>query len=153
MASMAPLASLSDFRAAIERFSEKFRRIDLPPLVISGVYDLHPHSTPSRAPSEFAWPSAWPNAGQAGVYAFFDDNAELIYVGKSSMNSSLGARLGAYFRFGDGGRCELAGGDWRRLPRLVVTVGVPDSMTWEAPALEEFLIQELGPPLNVQGRR
>ena len=74
----------------------------------------------------------------------------LIYVGKASMGNCLWNRLGAYF----GGRdeCRVKHDAWKRPPQFVVTVAVPKSSTWEAPALEEFLIQRLDPIDNVRGR-
>lgn len=140
------------FKAAIETYISNFRRVELPPLVISGVYDLYPTSARGTVACEYVWPDTWPNSERAGVYAFFDEGADLMYVGKCSMNSFLGARLGAYFGYGDERQCILKGGPWGRNPRFVMTVGVPDTMTWEAPALEEFLIQQLNPPLNRHGR-
>ena len=92
----------------------------------------------------------WPNAGNQGVYAIFCDNKELLYIGKASLSGSLGARLSHYFvRNRNGiGAAIRSGHHWTRAPRYVLTAAV--SNPWEAPSLEEYLINKLQPADNQQ---
>jgi len=141
---------VNQFKETVEQYRALHRREGLPDFDVSGLYDLFPKTDP-RSDTAHHWPDDWPNAGRAGVYAVFADDRELLYVGKSSMNSFLAARLGAYFGYAPDRSCRIKN-TWVRAPRFLVTVGVPDDSTWEAPALEEFLIQKLNPPLNRNGR-
>lgn len=79
-----------------------------------------------------------------------DDDEAVIYVGKASADSWIGARLAKYFQYDANGRCRFIHAEW--CPRYVVTVAVPDDSPFEAPALEEFLIKELQPRWNTLGK-
>lgn len=68
------------------------------------------------------------------------------------MSRCLGARLSHYFGYDSEKKCQLKHSTWSKTPRYVVTVGVPGNMTFEAPALEEYLIGQLRPPDNIAGR-
>lgn len=104
---------------------------------------------PDKRDPRPSWPDRWPNADKRGVYLMLGDDDAVLYVGKASADSYLGARLAAYFRYGEDRRCKFIYEDW--CPRYVVTIAVPDDSSFEAPALEEFLIRELRPPRNTLG--
>jgi hypothetical protein len=133
---------------ALLEYSRSFHRQDLDALELSELYDLHPDPKNPRAPS---WPAPFPNSDRAGVYMFFDDKLNLLYVGKASMNNNLGNRVGAYFKYADDKTC-LTRHEWSAPLKYVATIAVPDNATFEAPALEEYLITRLNPPDNTHGR-
>ena len=84
------------------------------------------------------------------MYLIYSDTFELLYVGKASMGSCLGKRLYTYF--GAAQECVLKHTTWTQSPRFMLTIAVPESMPFEAPALEEFLIGRLEPTNNSVGR-
>jgi|APEBP8051072210_1049370.scaffolds.fasta_scaffold00009_107 hypothetical protein len=145
------MANNHDFLDQVQRYISEHRRDGLAAYNISGIYDLLPGTQPSTTDLAYKWPESWPNASNAGVYAIFGSDMTLLYVGKSSMNSFLGARLSSYFGYTPERTCRIKG-EWSISPRYLMTVAVPDDATWEAPALEEFLVQRLNPSLNKNGR-
>lgn len=147
-----------DVGDCLRAYHEKFRRTDLPELVISGIYVLTPPEE-AGAPLSIAgrWPDQWPNNGRQGVYLVFGKGYELLYVGKASAKSSMGARLSTYFQYNHTDRlCRIVEHtDWRswsKDPKYVVTIAVPEDFSFEAPALEEYLIASLQPPDNKNAR-
>lgn len=147
------MSSYDEALKAIASYKRRYRKGGLPPLCIGGVYDLFPHLKSRSLSSKVGWPDTWPNWERAGVYMFFTSTGKLLYVGKSSMNSSIAARLSAHFKYGKDYRCVIKNDGWTKKPRFVVTIGVPESMPFEAPAMEEFLIGALHPIDNMVGRR
>lgn len=141
----------NEFLNEVEQYTLHWRRDGLPAYNISGTYDLFPEVPSGVEKIEHKWPDTWPNSSSAGVYAVFDEGMKLLYVGKSSMSSYLGARLGSYFGFTPERTCRV-NHNWAVKPKYLITVAVPNASTWEAPALEEFLIKRLNPPLNRNGR-
>jgi hypothetical protein len=94
---------------------------------------------------------SWPNAESAGVYAIFGKTG-LLYIGKASFNSSVGIRLSTYFKNDndkDNGGIPQDDQSWEEPPTYVVTI--PTKYSWEAPALEEFLILQAEPTGNSIG--
>ncbi|QDV07257.1 hypothetical protein Poly30_27760 [Planctomycetes bacterium Poly30] len=98
---------------------------------------------------EEAAKTTWPNADSAGVYALLDESGAVLYIGKASMGASVGGRV----------FCHVAGGGAKFVARegfgdvrWLRTVGVEESRRFIAPAIEEFLIDLLQPPLNRAGR-
>lgn len=145
------MTTLTEFTDSINEYTSSHRREGLGGYHISGLYDLFPQAGEPPAPVEYKWPDDWPNPDNAGIYAFFDEQANLIRIGKTSMNSFLAARLAAHFGYTPERGCRIKK-DWAIAPRFVMTVAVPDDATWEASALEEFTIKRLNPPLNRNGR-
>jgi len=136
---------LEKAREAIERYHQTYRHPALAPLQMSGLYALFPDQTPTTA-ADYSWPNdPWPNASQSGVYLIFDEFLDLRYIGKTRC---LGKRLHNYF--GEGRApdraCRVVHSTWRVDPKFVATVAV--HKPFEAPALEEFLIEELRPAEN-----
>ncbi len=101
--------------------------------------------------AELKWNETWPSNGQAGVYAFLDGAGALVYIGKSSMKSSVSARLNAYASYGPDKSCKLKHDGWIDQPRYEFIIGVPRTTSFEAAALEEFLIREIPTSDNVNG--
>lgn len=95
---------------------------------------------------------AVPCAEDGGVYAFFDKDGELLYVGKASHSNTLGRRILSYFyaaKPDDGGAKPRH--QWTARPRYALITATKPA--FEAPSLEEYLIHELDPPENTVGRR
>lgn len=144
-----PMVTQTDFLACIESYKEDFRKEGLPALRESALYDLFP----KNQELENCWPNKWPHNGEAGVYAIFDEDLNLLYVGKSSMNNSIGSRLSSYFGFETDKSCLIKQPTgWSQSPRFVQAIAVPEGMRYEAPALEEYLIMKLTPPDNTKGK-
>ena len=158
---MSARVSFSDFRSIMDEYLNEYRlNPNLEALEISGIYDLFPDQSSSDKDIQkaAAWPDRWSNSERPGIYAIFDASLELLYVGKASMGSYLGARLSSYFQGSPKEPCKVLH-TWVNhegetvTPRYVITVAVPKETPWEAPALEEYLIDQLKPPSNRMGIR
>ncbi len=70
---------------------------------------------------------------------------QLLYVGKSA---TLGYRLSSYFRWsaGKGSPCRIVHNAWKMRPTFIATIAVAES--FEAAALEEYLIARVHPEEN-----
>ena len=113
-------------------------------LDISDCYDLKSN-----------WPDVWPRCDKAGVYAIFNRNKKLLYVGKASQSSCIGVRLSSYFRYEKGakgkGPCTThPDHEWTSAPRYVLAIAVGEAH--QAPSLEEYLIEKLEPIDNTIGK-
>ena len=75
-----------------------------------------------------------------GCYAVFSQNGDLLYIGKASNTNMIGDRL-VRFRY--------KGVSWANPPALVRLITVGEA--FEAPSLEEFLINRLQPSYNKHG--
>jgi hypothetical protein len=146
------MSDLTDLKNLVDRYQQTIRHPSLEPLEVSGLYDLFPDSDNALPGVSLSWNDTWPGSGLGGVYAFVAADGEVLYVGKASMNSFLGARLQNYVRNGPNGGCELKHEGWMPRPRYVVTIALPDETAFEAPSIEEFLIRELNPSNNKAGR-
>lgn len=139
---MSRRSNLIDLEEALTWYIENFRKPGLPDLKLSDLYDLFPPSPDDSLLTQ--WPAPWPNVNSAGVYFVFDANRLLVYIGKSSMNSSVGFRLSSYFGFDENWKCRLKHPQsWIGKPRYVTTIGMDPEFCFEAPALEEYLIARL----------
>ncbi len=151
-----------DVETSLRKYHEEFRRPGLPELDISGIYVLTPPEE-AGAPLHIAgkWPDQYPNSEKRGVYIVFGEGYKLLYVGKASAKGCMHERLGKYFQYNNrkdkffrivapGKRSGLR--SWTSPPKYVVTIAVPDMMSFEAPALEEYLIPLLQPPDNINAR-
>jgi excinuclease UvrABC nuclease subunit len=119
---------------------------------LSGVYALFPDE-PQTVEAEGGWSDKWPQSDEAGVYLVFGGSGRLLYIGKASMNQSIGNRLSFYFGSDRVDKtCTIVHeGRWKERPMYIATVAVPREMRFEAPALEEYLIASLGPCDNANG--
>jgi excinuclease UvrABC nuclease subunit len=129
-----------------------YRGAGLSPLEFQGLYDLFPRpARKSQVPVSAAWPDEWPHNSRQGVYAILDDALTVLYVGKASMRNVIGSRLSSYFGYDETRGCKIYH-KWTNTPRYIAAIAVPQNSTFEAPALEEFLIQVLDPSDNSKGR-
>lgn len=146
------MAKFSDLVSAVSEYSARYRHPNLSEFSVGPAYDLYPKEDDTKMKCDLKWPDTWPNSDKAGIYAFLDRELNVVYIGKSSMNSFLGARLSSYCGYGEEKICELKHSTWTIQPRYVWTVGVADDLSFEAPALEEYLIMRLKPVDNVAGK-
>jgi hypothetical protein len=142
---------LDSLKAALKEYQNRYRHPKLHPFECSDLYALTTEETPL---AKWRWDEKWPNSDRAGVYLIFDKAGKLLYVGKSSV---IGGRLSKYFQYEqprtEVKMCKIVD-DWGgETPMYVVAVAVPDSSTFEAAALEEFLIGRLHPCVNKMGLR
>jgi len=133
---------LAQVRRCLDEYQEKYRRPGLPALELRGMYALFPEEGLADF-VEARWNDQYPNADREGVYLIFGRTGMLLYVGKASMGASMGGRLGTYFAGKN--ECRLLSTDWTERPTYVATIAVPEGMSFEAPALEEYLIRRLSP--------
>ncbi|GFO63640.1 hypothetical protein [Geomonas paludis] len=91
----------------------------------------------------------WQNADKKGLYFLFDASGTLQYIGKASFNSNIGIRLGVRFSCKD---CRCLDDRFSSISMLA-TIALEDERAFEASSIEEYLITELQPPLNVVGIR
>jgi hypothetical protein len=129
---------------AVSTFHREWRHTRLAPLKYSEVYSLFPQES-LDSPTNANWPDPWPLASSPGVYLIFGAKMQLLYVGKSGL---LGRRLGDYFKWSAGlaSACRVVHTGWKTRPMFIATIAVAES--FEAPALEEFLITRVHPEEN-----
>ena len=145
------MATLKELKLALEEFLDKYRKPGLPPLELSKLYTLFPEKTGTKGFDGRMWPKDdYPGADGAGVYVILTEGLDILHIGKASMTSTVGGRLGSYFGYTRDRRCKVRH-KWTREPVLVATIPVSSDMPWEAPALEEFLILRLHPEDNSLG--
>jgi hypothetical protein len=94
-------------------------------------------------PQEY-WPGHGPGEDHPGVYLFFGDQDELLYVGSAV---GLASRISQYFRRDARGKAEPTS-DKSLGVRYVYTVCLPPGLGHIAPGLERYLIEALQPPRN-----
>lgn len=145
------VARIDNLLDRIREYDENYRSEKMGQLEISEPYDISPEKEQAQIRCRGKWPEMWPYARRAGIYAFVDENLEVVYVGKASLKNSLGARISSYCGYAPDRSCQIYDG-WTNFPRYLVTVAVPEETPFEAPALEEFLISRLQPKENSRGR-
>lgn len=137
------MGELEKFTKAVKDYELTHLNRKKPKFKFSDLYDL-----------ELDWKSnsKYPFAKKTGIYAIFDKDEELLYIGKASNQSSIGARLSTYFENDEEGKCHPVDSkeSWGGNPRIIISVSVNEP--FEAPSLEEFLISELQPKSNSVGR-
>lgn len=128
---------------AVEHYDKTYRHPALRRLEVSGLYALHPEE-PGSLSAEYRWPhDPWPLHDRPGVYLIFDRLLDLRYIGRAHV---IGRRLADYFATAADGSCRLRHSTWRSAPSYLMAVAV--ERTFEAGALEEFLIGKLDPAEN-----
>ena len=145
---------MTDFERLVDEvntYTKKFRGINLEPFELGPLYDLFPCKDTNNLNAKLGWNQTWPSNGKPGIYVFLSENGEVLYVGKSSSNSTVSARLSAYCAYGEDKKCKLKHDSWKVEPRYVWIVGVPNITWFEAAALEEYLIRNLSPSENKIG--
>lgn len=126
---------------ALNEFNATYPRPGIEPLVLSKPYDLQQD-----------WPTNYPFMRHKGVYCFVDEAGTLTYVGKVSCRNDFGYRLAGYFEYGPDRRAR-AKHSHHAATRYIYVISLPSGHEFEAPAIEEWLISRLNPPLNKVGRR
>jgi hypothetical protein len=152
------MKTIADLQKQLDEYSATIRKPGLYKIQpVSGLFDLFPERGSPLDGVEHRWPdSSWPSADQPGIYAFLSETGEIIYIGKASMSNTLGSRLSAYTKYGEknsdgSATCQLKHSGWNPEPRYVVTVGLKKEFSFEAPAIEEYLIIRLSPSNNTIG--
>lgn len=107
---------------------------------------------PLSAPYHLAreWKSTTiPHAERCGCYFFYDKEGSLLYIGKVSLSHTLGRRTTSYFRWDDKAAAPVPKHTgWKPPPVWLQTLCVNEP--YEAPSLEEYLIDRLRPPSNTR---
>ncbi|MGV3659869.1 MAG: hypothetical protein ACO1TE_06785 [Prosthecobacter sp.] len=142
------LKTINDIQAALDHYNATYRREGLREWEWGQQLDLHLDER--RDELTLCWKDSWPHGDRAGVYFVFAQDEHLLYVGKASMGSCMGARLSSWFQGSCDEICKIRG-TWSDRPAHVRTLAVADEMRFEAAALEEFLINKLCPPDNCVG--
>lgn len=124
-------------RKAVEAYCSKYNIS--PHFELSAIYALTAEN----------WINSIPFHLNSGCYLFYAEDGTLLYVGKTSLNSGLAGRVIKYFRTRPA--FALRHDDWIKPPAFLQTLKV--NFAYEAPSLEEYLIQELQPPQNRLGIR
>jgi len=88
---------------------------------------------------------SWTNGDRPGVYIFLDSNENLLYIGKASSGRDLKARLRGYFYRNGVHKNKKHGAD---KTQYVGLLALPEDHGFEAPAIEEWLIEHLQPNEN-----
>ena len=114
-----------------------------------GISDAFQISEPWDIEAGYQHNLQFPDHAATGCYAIYSKDEELLYIGKASLNHTLGGRLDSHFM---GVRSPAPGrtkdNKWETLPppKYIRTIRVREP--FEAPSLEEYLIRELGPLAN-----
>ncbi len=134
------MKDIDKIQSAINDLNTNYPRPRIGLIAIDGQYDL-----------ENDWPKAYPNVKSAGVYILLDSNNSLLYVGKTSCDSSFGKRFNQYFMYGEDKKYKVKNKYYAEVKKIL-TIPLPSGHEFEASAIEEFLIQKLNPRLNKIGR-
>ena len=86
------------------------------------------------------------------MYCFVDEENTLTYVGKVSNSNDFGYRMAGCFGYGIN-REAMAKSTHHDATRYIYVIALPPGHEFEAPAIEEWLISRLNPPLNKVGKR
>jgi len=146
------MSNLQAVQPALDEYHNMYRNPNLGKLRVSKPYALFP-DTPNPTDIGLAgkWPDVWPDVDSPGVYLFLNANLDILYVGKTSLRQTFGARLYDWFKYEKGTRgCKVIG-EWSHKPAYVATI--PVKAPFEAPSLEEYLFEELHPSDNLVGRK
>jgi hypothetical protein len=146
------MSNLRAVQPVLDAYHNAYRNPNLGRLRLGDPYALFPEGPhPSGVKLVGRWPDEWPNVDSPGVYLILSANLDILYVGKTSLRQTFGTRLSDWFRSEtDTGKCRVIG-TWSSSPTYVATI--PVGAPFEAPSLEEYLIQELRPPDNLVGYR
>jgi hypothetical protein len=85
-----------------------------------------------------------PESAQPGCYMYYSQEDEALYVGKASLDASIGSRLAAHDR-------RKPRVPWREKAASLLLIVTPNE--FEASSLEEYLIDKLHPSGNKLGSR
>lgn len=134
------LPEYRDLEAAIKKFNLEYKRPAMT-IGLSDEFDLDEHYNDL---------DKW-YKGKIGVYILFNNKKEIIRIG--SATNDLYIRLNSYFDYKDD--TETKGMGWWKegvSSRFIHTIEVPKDQSFEALAIEKYLLDELTPPLNKEGK-
>lgn len=129
---------VDDLKNKIQWYSNRFRVN----FVLGENYSLFPQN------GEYGWPKPWKNPDSAGIYALLDSDKNVVYIGTTS---KLGKRLNHYFGYGENGKCVLKDKRVSDIFYVITYLSQPDE-PYTCLSLEGFLIAELNPKFNKNGR-
>ena len=117
---------LDDIKKLVIEYESKYRNPSLEPFIFIEKFNLVTEN-----------PKCPPIAAKKGVYAIFNKDDEIIYLGKSSaQKKAIWHRINDHIY-------SAKKSAWFSEPRYFCGWAVPDESFFEASALEEFLIFKL----------
>lgn len=135
-----PLPHYNDLMSVIETFNTKYKRPAMT-LKIGDQFDLHKHYNDLET---------W-YIKKVGVYILLNEDKNVIRIG--STTNDLYERLNTYFDYLDDAKTKGIGW-WKEgvSSRYIHIIEVPKEQDFEALAIEKYLLDELKPPLNKEGK-
>ena len=131
------MREIEKVQGCVSDYHKNYRNPALEPLSVNRLYDLQGEWLKNDIP----------DTERPGVYVFYDEDKNLLYIGKASWNSTVGARIASYFKKNPETAIEtLPSHNWTRDPKYVQTI--PVERAFEASSLEEYLITTLRPVDN-----
>ena len=105
--------------------------------------------------NQWDWNSSLPNCDLGGVYALFDGNGEIVYIGlgASARGSGLSIRIVSHVIKSNPSKIPeyIPQEKWLEI-KDIGTIGFPLEYQYMALALEDFLINKLKPKKNMRKR-
>ena len=89
---------------------------------------------------------SWPSNESPGVYVFLDSDKNINYIGKASFTNCIGGRLNTRFDTKWNPKKREAEGC-----RYITTIPLPKEVSFEASAIEEYLLRCLKTKYNTVG--
>ena len=120
------ISNFSDLQLAISQFNAKHPR----PHGEVGLTELRDISLEAHA--------SWPSNESPGVYIFLDLNKNITYIGKASFDNCIGGRLNSRFDTKWNPKKPESEGC-----KYITTIALTKDVSFEAPAIEEFLLKFL----------
>src|SRR2546429_587322 len=115
------LPSLKQIREAVGFYEDNHCHPNWGRFESSDLYDLFPKRSSVLSTVSGAWPDTWPHAARAGVYAILNEDLNVLYLGKASFRSCMGARLNSYFVYElDGTKSCRIVHTWQSTPHYVL---------------------------------
>ena len=128
------ISNFSDLERAVKELKDQFPR----PYGGAHLTDLLDISLQTEA--------SWPSNESPGVYIFLDSDKNITYIGKASFGSCIGARLNQRFDTKWNTKSPESEGC-----KYITTIAVPRDNSFEAPAIEEYLLKCLRTRSNSVG--
>ena len=135
------MATIDDLIKELKNFNSRYPRPKIGILELSAAYDIRVDFTKVYPGTEFP-----------GVYVISKVNGEILRIGKASCSSSLGKRLSSYYRWHDKKYIGVGKYEGYTEAFIIHTISLPQDRAFEAPAIEEYLIDRLKPPYNKVGK-
>lgn len=134
------MANYENVIKAVETFDRAYKRPAIDDLPSKLTYVIFENSA--------EWERLWSDGGALRmhaedpcVYFFFDDNKELLYIGKADI---LGKRFYQHF--------SQTNAEWNGKVNNLAILPLPKESWFETFAIEAYLIRELKPPCNKVGK-